>query len=208
MTPMPSTAGQGLFLQSFCIPAIHGGQMQELEQRRERLPSPVTALRYALLLLLSAALVSACGFRLRGSTTVALPEDFRNVYVEAPIEISDELAIFLDGGGATVTGTRGDADAVIKVQSENYEQRVAAVDAATGKAREFELIYSLDFSVRMKDGTMLVPLEHLVVRRVFVFDPTAVIGATQNVDALRVDMRRDAAERIIRLTNAALAPLG
>ena len=187
MTPAPSTAGS-----------------QELEQRRERLPSPVPALRCALMVLLSAALVSACGFRLRGSTTVTLPEDFRNVYVEAPIEISDELAVFLDGGGATVIGTPGDADAVIKVQSENYEQRVAAVDAATGKAREFELIYSLDFSVRMKDGTMLVPLEHLVVRRVFVFDPTAVIGATQNVDALRMDMRRDAAERIIRLTKAAL----
>jgi len=25
------TAGQGLFLQSYCIPAIHGGQMQEVE---------------------------------------------------------------------------------------------------------------------------------------------------------------------------------
>ncbi|GMQ96268.1 MAG: hypothetical protein BMS9Abin14_806 [Gammaproteobacteria bacterium] len=33
-----TTAGQGLLLQSFCIPAIHGGQMQEVEQRRERLP--------------------------------------------------------------------------------------------------------------------------------------------------------------------------
>jgi len=103
-----------------------------------------------------------------------------------------------------VAKTSGEADGVIKVQSENYQQRVVAVDATTGKAREFELIYSLEFSVRMKDGTMLVPSEHLVVRRNFVFDPTAVIGATQNVDELRVDMRRDAAQRIIRLTEAAL----
>ncbi len=204
MTRMPSTAGQGLLLQSSCIPAIHGGQMRELKQRRNRRPSPVPALRVALLVLLSAALASACGFRLRGSTTFTLPEDFRNVYVEAPIEIADEIAIFLDSGDATVARTRGDADAVIKVQSENYEQRVAAVDATTGKAREFELIYSLDFSVRMKDGAALVPPEHLVIRRIFVFDPTAVIGATQNIEALRVNMRRDAAERIIRRTEAAL----
>ena len=165
-------------------------------------PYPVPALRYALVMLLSATLVSACGFRLRGSVT--LPEDFRNIYVEAPTEISDELAIILDSGGGTVAKTSGEADGVIKVQSENYQQRVVAVDATTGKAREFELIYSLEFSVRMKDGTMLVPSEHLVVRRNFVFDPTAVIGATQNVDALRVDMRRDAAQRIVRLTEAAL----
>jgi LPS-assembly lipoprotein len=168
------------------------------------LPFPVPSLRSALIVLLSAALVSACGFRPRGSIT--LPEDFASVYVQAPIEISDELAIFLDGGGATVTESRKDADAVIRVQSENYEQRVTSVDATTGKAREFELIYTLNFSVRMKDGTTLVPSERLVVRRIYVFDPNAVIGATRNVDALRVDMRRDAAERIIRLTEAALTP--
>ncbi len=93
---------------------------------------------------------------------------------------------------------------MIKVHSQNYDQRVVAVDATTGKAREFELLYTLDFSVRMKDGTMLVPPERLVVRRIYVFDPTAVVGATRNVAALRLDMQRDAAERIIRLTEAAL----
>ena len=169
-----------------------------------RPPFPVPSLRCALIVLLSAALISACGFRPRGSIT--LPEDFGSVYVQAPIEISDDLAIFLDGGGAKVSKSRTDADAVIEVRSENYEQRVTSVDATTGKAREFELIYALNFSVRMKDGTALVPSERLVVRRIYVFDPTAVIGATRNVEALRVDMRRDAAERIIRRTEAALAP--
>ena len=159
-------------------------------------------LRYTLVALLATALASGCGFRPRGS--IALPEDFKIVYVQAPIEISDELAIFLDSGGATVTKTREEADAVIKVQSQNEQQRVVTVNATTGKAREFELIYSLDFSVRMKDGTMLVAPEHLVIRRVFIFDPTAVIGGTQNIKVQRLDMRRDAAERIIRLTEAAL----
>ncbi len=159
-------------------------------------------LRYTLVALLAAALVSACGFRPRGS--IALPEDFRNVYVDAPVGISDDLAVFLDSGGANLSRTAAESDAVIKVQSENYEQRVVAVDATTGKAREFELLYTLDFSVRMKDGTMLVPPKHLVIRRIYVFDPTAVIGATRNVELLRVDMQRDAAERIIRLTEAAL----
>jgi outer membrane lipopolysaccharide assembly protein LptE/RlpB len=56
----------------------------------------------------------------------------------------------------------------------------------------------------MKDGTMLLPSERVVVRRIYVFDPDAVIGATQNVAALQRDMRRDAAERIIRLIEAAL----
>ena len=159
--------------------------------------------RYTLVVVLAAALVSACGFRPRGSVT--LPEDFRNVYLDAPVGISDDLAVFLDSGGASLAKTGAESDAVIKVQSENYEQRVVAVDATTGKAREFELLYALDFSVRMKDGTMLVPPEAPGdLRRIFVFDPTAVIGATRNVEALRIDMQRDAAERIIRVTEAAL----
>ena len=167
-----------------------------------RMPCPAPVLRVALVVVLMAALLSACGFRPRGS--VALPEDFKNVYVDAPVEIADEIAIFLASGGASVITTRADADAVITVQSENYDERVTAVDATTGKARGFELIYTLEFSVRMKDGIMLITPEPLSVRRRYVFDQTAVIGATQNVDALRLDMRRDAAGRIIRSMEVAL----
>ena len=167
-----------------------------------RMPCPAPALRVALLVLLAAALLSACGFRPRGSVT--LPQDFKKIYVDAPVEIADEIANFLDSGGASVIKTRADADAVIEVQSENYDERVMAVDATTGKAREFELLYTLAFSVRMKDGIMLIAPEVLTLRRSYVFDPTAVIGATQNVDALRRDMRRDAAGHIIRTLEVAL----
>ncbi len=89
-------------------------------------------------------------------------------------------------------------------EAEIVDERVMAVDATTGKAREFELLYTLAFSVRMKDGIMLIAPEQLTVRRNYVFDPTAVIGATQNVDALRRDMRRDAAGHIIRTLEVAL----
>ena len=35
-----TSAWQGLFLQSFCIPAIHGGQMHEVEQCRSNCRDP------------------------------------------------------------------------------------------------------------------------------------------------------------------------
>jgi len=165
--------------------------------------SPAPALRACTVLLLSAALLSACGFRPRGS--VDLPANFRQVFVEAPYQIADELEVFLDSGGASIAKSGADADAVIKVQSESFQERVVAVDANTGKAREYELLYTLDFSVRMKDGDMLVPTEPVAVRRVYIFDPNAVLGSSNNVEALHIDMRRDAAEKMIRRTEAALA---
>ncbi|NIP46159.1 MAG: hypothetical protein GWN21_07325 [Gammaproteobacteria bacterium] len=166
------------------------------------LPGTAATWRYAVIAVLAAALLSACGFRPRGS--VSLPEDFRQVYVDAPLEVVDAVGIFLQSGGASLADASSDADAVIKVRSQAYEERVLSVDASTGKGREFELLYTLDFSVRMKDGTLLIPPEHVVVRRRYVFDETAVIGANQNVEALQADMRRDAAETIVRMTQAAL----
>jgi outer membrane lipopolysaccharide assembly protein LptE/RlpB len=165
---------------------------------------PSAALRYAVVALILAALASACGFRPRGN--VSLPEDFRQVYVKAPLAIADELAIFLDSGGATVVKARGEADAVIDVQSDHFEDRVTTVDAVTGKAREYELLYILDFSIRMKDGRMLVAPDRVIVKRVYIFDQNAVIGSLDNVAALRGSMQRDAAEGIIRRAEAALRP--
>lgn len=159
-------------------------------------------LRYALLALLAAALLSACGFRPRGS--VDLPENFREIYVDAPVEVGDELEIFLNAGGASKTTARGEADAVISVRNERYDQRVVSVDATTGKAREYELLYVLDFSIRSKDGSMLVPSERIVVRRIYVFDPNQVLGDTNQVAAIQRDMRVDAAERIVRITESRL----
>ncbi len=159
-------------------------------------------LRCALLALLALSLLAGCGYRPRGS--VELPADFREVYVDGPVEIADEIAIFLESGGASLTDSGADADAVIKVQSQKYDERVVTVDATTGKAREFELLYTLDFSVRMRAGTLLIAPEKIAVRRIYIFDPTGGLGSANNVTVLQREMRRDAAERIIRLTEAAL----
>lgn len=160
------------------------------------------SLRLALAALLTVTLLCSCGFRPRGS--ISLPDDIQAVYVNGPVEISDEIALFLNEDDVSVVEVRGEEDAVIDIQSDRYDERVVAVDASTGKAREFELLYTLDYSVRMKDGTVRIPSERLVVRRVYVFDPTAVIGATQNVAALQRDMRVDAAQRIVRAMEASL----
>ena len=51
-------------------------------------------------------------------------------------------------------------------------------------------------------GASVEPIEDVL--ELLGVDPDAVIGATQNVAELQRDMRRDAAERIIRITEASL----
>ena len=154
------------------------------------------------LVVAAVVLVSACGFRPRGH--LELPADFQEVYVQGPDSIRDELEFFLTGGGANLTESRDDADAVIKVISEQFHRRVSAVDPFTGKEREFELVYVVDFSVRLKDKTMLVAPQSIRMRRSYIFDETAAIGSNREERIIREEMRRDAALSIVRRTEAAL----
>ena len=155
-----------------------------------------------LLLVIIAVVVSACGFRPRGH--LELPADFREVYVQGSDPIRDELEFFLTGGGANLTENRDDADAVIKVSSESFNRRVSAVDPFTGKEREFEIVYVVEFSVRLKDKTMLVAPQSIKMRRSYIFDETAAIGSNREERIIREEMRRDAALSIVRRTEAAL----
>lgn len=158
---------------------------------------PITAGVLAAVLLLG-----ACGFRPRG--VVELPPELREFYVEAPAAVADELEVFLDAGGARLTDERARADAVISVHSEAYHRRVLSVDPTTGKEREFELVYTVSFAVARDDGSMLLVPQTLKLRRDYVFDADAVIGKGREESVLRDEMRRDAAQSIVRRMEAAL----
>ena len=146
--------------------------------------------------------LGGCGFHMRGATD--LPQDFREIYVEAPISMVDEIEVFVESGGGRLVGDRAVADGSITVRSERYNRRVIAVDPVTGKEREFELLYIVNFDARLKDGTDLVAPQDLVVRRNYIFDETAVLGASREETVLRDEMRRDAAQRIVRIVSASL----
>jgi LPS-assembly lipoprotein len=168
------------------------------EPRRQR---PVTS--FALIVLIAACLIlAACGFRPRGS--VSLPADFQHIYVDAPDSIASALEVFLNSGGANLTDAKDDADALFKVSSEEFLRRVTAVDPFTGKEREIELVYVVEFSVKLKDGTMLLAPQSVSLRRQYIFDESFAIGTQREDQVIRDEMRRDAAVSIVRRTEAAL----
>lgn len=155
------------------------------------------------MLVLGATLLDGCGFRPRG--TLNLPADLRIVHIQAPDVIASEIEVFLDGEEVTISPSPDKADVTIAVTSERYDRRVTAVDPNTGKESEFEIVYIVDYNVRRKDGTMLVGPTGLKVRRDYVFDPSTVLGDSNEESVLREEMRVDAAYSIVRTLEAALA---
>jgi len=147
--------------------------------------------------LLFAALISGCGFHLRG--IAPLPEGVNAVHVRAPSTVlADEVSIFLEAGGARATESSEEADAVLNVSSEQFARRVLSVDPQTGKEREFELAYTVSFDLVGSDGKALLAGESLRLLRDFVFDADAVLGKSREEGVLRDEMRRDAAQQIVR----------
>ncbi len=153
--------------------------------------------------LLVMAQLTGCGFELRGRAS--LPDDIRSVHVNAPAELRDELQIFLEGGGAELVESGSGADVTINLSDETYDRRVLTVDPNTGKEREFELAYSVAFDVKRANGTAVVSRQSVSLIRDYVFDPDAVIGKSREESVLREEMRRDAAQQILRRIRAAIS---
>jgi LPS-assembly lipoprotein len=154
------------------------------------------------LVLLAATQLGGCGFQLRGNT--ALPQDIRTVHVNAPAELRDEIRIYLEGGGVAFADSRAGADASINVTREAFDRRVLSVDPTTGKEREFELVYTVDFNVMRESGAPVLSGESISLLRDFVFDPDSVIGKSREEGVLQQEMRRDAAQQLLRRLQASL----
>ena len=135
---------------------------------------PAQTLKLFIPLIAVALLLSGCGFKLRGA--VDLPENIRTVQVMAPPELRNDILTLLESGGVGVSASGSGADARITVTSERFSRRVLSVDPTTGKEREFELAYTLDFGVTDRGGQALIENGKVNLLRDYVFDPEAVIS--------------------------------
>ncbi len=153
------------------------------------------------IILLCLATLSACGFSLRGRAP--LPSGINAVHLQAgSAALRNHLRLALEANGARIVVEKKTADATLIIAAESFDRRVLAVDPGTGKSREFELVYNLNFHFSGRDGKALLATQQLKLRRDFVFDDDAVIGKSREEGVLIEEMRRDAASQIMRRLSA------
>ena len=155
--------------------------------------------RFVLLTVLIASL-SACGFKLRGA--YQLPETLQKIYVQGSTssDLVKELKEIL-GYSAVVVAKRSEASAVLNIIKEELERRTLSVDSR-GKIREAELQYSVIFSVIDSDGVLLLEKETVMLERDYIDDENDVIGRSNEAGIITRDLKRDAAQRIVRRLQA------
>ena len=140
--------------------------------------------------------LAGCGFQPRGQSLAS--GKLGSVYVQnSGAAIGDELQLYLDDAGVVRAPDAASADVIVHLSGERYDRRVLSVDANTGKAREFELEYRVNYSALTRAGGMLVENQVLTLTRDFVFDADALIGKSREESELREEMRRDAVLQIL-----------
>ena len=142
--------------------------------------------------------LAGCGFHLQG-TNGELPTATAQTYLQTDDPYSDfyeSLRQALRDRGAGVVESPQDASAVLRIIEDSYGQRILSV-SARNVPREYEVFYTVTFSLEA-DGSELLAPESMLVTRSYTWDETRVLGKSAEETALRQSLARDLALRVLR----------
>ena len=158
-----------------------------------------------LLSLAPVALLSACGFRLRG-----VPEfGFRSLYIAAPAgsPLARELQRTLEGSGSPLKVLRDPAalptaEAIMDLLQEQQE-RVVVGQNASGQVRELQLRLRIRFRLRTQEGTELIAPTELLQQRDISYNETIALAKEAEEALLFRNMQTDLVQQLMRRLAAA-----
>lgn len=157
-------------------------------------------LRSVVILCLLTATLTACGFKSRGS--FQLPVELQKIYVAGSqssdlVKNLNEMLAY----SAKVAANRSDADVVLIINKEETANRTLSVDSR-GKVRESEMQFSVIYSLVLTNSDALLDKEELLLVRDYINDENDIIGRTNESMVITGDLKRDAAQQILRRIHA------
>lgn len=143
--------------------------------------------------------LSGCGFQLRGQ--LALPPVLERTHLQVAAgersTLYQQLKAGLQVNGVSLVSDRRSATAVVEVGGESVSKQTV-VKSGSGSALEYELFYSVDFRVTGADGKVLVSQQNVRLSRDLLYDNATMIGRDTGETRATEDMRKDAAQVILR----------
>jgi LPS-assembly lipoprotein len=151
--------------------------------------------RYAFLFAM--VLLSGCGFKLRGLVT--MPTWLTNVAIivkEAHRDFIPMLRDPLQGYGISVTTDPLKASYWLIIEKDSEQRQLTSVGAST-TPRQYELTYSVIFSVMKANGEPIITSNTVSVTRQFTVNNNRILGSDSEGMMINNEMRHDAALQII-----------
>jgi len=145
--------------------------------------------------------LNGCGFQLRGASSVTLPPELRVLRVSMGtgfppllIEVRNALRVL---GNVKLTEDATASVPVLNLLNEQSINEVLSIDS-TGRINAYLLSYRVDFSLTGADGKPLLPVQAVKLQREYTFDRLNVLATEHQSEFLQNEMRRDAAQQILR----------
>jgi LPS-assembly lipoprotein len=147
-------------------------------------------------------LLSSCGFHLRGASSVVLPPELQVLRVSMggesypPLRVEVRNAL-LALGSVRLTDDVSAAVPVLQLLGECSQSQVLSIDSS-GRINAYLMNYRVDFALAGADGQPLLPRQAVKLQREYTFDRLNVIATEKQSEFLQTEMRRDAAQQILR----------
>lgn len=152
-----------------------------------------------------AALLSGCGFRMRGA--VQFP--FRSIAVTGVPGVAAELRRALRGQGdlkvLANTDPVSEAEAVCDLSDEARSSAILST-SSTGQARDLSITLQISYRLRTKDGRELIPKTPITLSRDISYNENTVLAKEAEQNFLYRDMMQDIAQQLVRRLAAAKLP--
>jgi LPS-assembly lipoprotein len=153
------------------------------------------------------ALLSACGWQLRGATMGSLEGRAVMLRMEANLpEIERDLRRGLQGLNAELVETAEAADAVLIVMGEESRRRALAVDR-DAQVQEYEIEYGVRIRLEDAEGESLAEPELISRSRGYRYEAADLLATQAREESVREEMRRDVV-RVVLMRAQALVGAG
>lgn len=156
------------------------------------------ARRFVLLVaLLCLLLLQSCGYTLRGSGVDAAHLPSLYVHTERGSRLAIALHRVFQRAGISLVEERDQAVWRLTLSDELRERRVLSV-GSSGKVEEYELHYSMYFSLYGRDDRVIIAAQALSLLRDFSFTGTDVLAKADEEELLYQGMQLQAVQIILR----------
>lgn len=154
---------------------------------------PVSAV---LMMLTATALLSACGFQLRGQATLPFETLFVQASPTSPFALQLRRAV-QSGSSTRITERADQAEAVLQVLNELAEKEILSLGSG-GRVREFQLRYRVSYRLTDLRNREHIPASEIVLRRDYSFNDEQALSKEAEEALLYRDMREDAVQQLVR----------
>jgi LPS-assembly lipoprotein len=147
---------------------------------------------------LLAALITGCGFHLRGTLSGNLP--YKSLFIALPdtADVRIWLERYINASGSTkIVDSPKEAEAIFQQLSDNRIKTILSVNAQ-GRVREYRLQLDYRFQIVNSKGQILVKPNEVNLSRDITFDDSNILAKDLEEGLLWRDMNNDLVNQIMR----------